>query len=308
MVQKGFITNADMALANFIWNSLKTESTAKNIISSQDQISFSSPKTNQGTRKLSIFLYRLTEETAAGNMSPSANISEKNRNTTSLALHYLVIPCAGNDRDDHNLLETITYAVLDTPIISNMDKASNVEFTVKIDSLSLDELTNLWVALGTPLQTSISLTIFSSELLYDSPGQRMIATVAPQTPKIDTKHVIQLYQAVFKTFTEQSTGWMNRSMVIKQWVLQEFKKNTDMTVEEMLMTLIHLGDKIEQNQSTAQFIKPLNQLAKFYQHQIDELKGLRKLSHKQTENLDTITTWIKDIKILVETLDTTQPE
>ena len=65
MVQKGFITDIDKALANLIWNDIKTESTAKNALSSQDQISFSSPKANQGTRKLSIFLYSITEEMTA---------------------------------------------------------------------------------------------------------------------------------------------------------------------------------------------------------------------------------------------------
>lgn len=96
---------------------------------------------------------------------------------------------------------------------------------------------------------------------------------------------------------------MNRNMLIKQWVLQEFKKYTGMTVEEMLIMLNHLGDKLEQHQSAVQFTEPLNLLAGYYQHQLDELKRLQKLSHRQTENLKTITTWIKDIKALVEALD-----
>ena len=91
-------------------------------------------------------------------------------------------------------------------------------------------------------------------------------------------------------------------MVVKQWVLQDFKKNSGITVEEMLSTLNSLGDKLEQNGSTAQFIEPLNQLASYYQHQLDELKGFQKMSHKQQENLETIALWIKDIQGLVEAL------
>ena len=71
-------------------------------------------------------------------------------------------------------------------------------------------------------------------------------------------------------------------MIFKQWVFQNFKKNTDMTVEEMLITLNNLGDKLEQHGSTAQFIKPLNLLAGYYKHQLDQLKGLQKVSHKQS--------------------------
>ncbi len=302
MVQKGFITDTDKALANLIWNNIETESTAKNMISSEDQISFSSPKSNQGTRKLSIFLYSITEEMTSRTMSPSANGSEKNANNLSFVLHYLITPFTGNDKDDHALLEKITCAVLATPLISIADNTNNIELKMKVDSLSLNELTNLWIALGASLKLSMGLAISSSEPPYDSQVERMRANSTPQTLATDTKHITQLYNAVSKTFTEQSTGWMNRNMLIKQWVLQEFKKNTGMTVEEMLIALNHLGDKIEQHQSTLQFIEPLSLLAGYYQHQLDELKGLQKLSHKQTENLETITMWIRDIQTLVETL------
>jgi len=63
-----------------------------------------------------------------------------------------------------------------------------------------------------------------------------------------------------------------------------------------------LGEKLENGESATQFIKPLNQLAEFYQHQLDELKGMNKISHRQTENIEIITTWINDVKALVETL------
>ena len=44
MGQKAFISDIDKALANLIWNGIENESAAKNTISSQEQISFSSPK------------------------------------------------------------------------------------------------------------------------------------------------------------------------------------------------------------------------------------------------------------------------
>jgi Pvc16 N-terminal domain len=302
MVQKGFITDADNALANLIWNGIKTESTSKNIISNQDQISFSSPTSKQGTRKLSIFLYSITEEMTTRNVSPSANVSEKNNNTLSFVLHYLITPFTGNDKDDHALLEKITCTVLATPLISVTDKESTVKLKMKVDSLSLNELTKLWIALGISLKLSLSLTISSSEPSYDSQADGMSANATPQVPAIETKHVTELFNAVLKTFTEQSSGWMNRNMLIKQWVLQEFKKNTGMTVEEMMIALNHLGVKIEQHQSILEFTEPLNLLVGYYQHQLDELKGLQKLSHKQTENLETIKIWIREVKTLIEAL------
>ena len=304
MSQKAFISNADKALANLIWNGIENESTVKNIISSQEQISFSSPKAinNQRTRKLSIYLYNITEEKAARNMPPTLDDSRKKTNHTTFALRYLVTPSTGNDKDDHALLEKIIHVLLATPPKISSDEENNVELRVKIDSLSLDELSKLWIALGAPLRLSVSLTVSSAEPQYDSQTQIPNLIVAPQTPALDTKHVTQLYQAVLKTFTEQSDSWRNRNILFKQIVLQDFKKNTNMTPEEMLTTLNNLGDKLEQHGSTAQFIKPLNLLSGYYEHQLDQLKGMHKVSHRQGENLETITTWIKDVKALMEAL------
>ena len=304
MSQKAFISNADMALANLIWNGIENESTVKNIISSQEQISFSSPKAikTQGTRKLSIFLYNITEEKAARNMPPTVDDSRKKTNHTTFALRYLVTPSTGNDKDDHALLEKIIHVLLATPSIISSEEENKVELRVKIDSLSLDELSKLWSALGAPFRLSVSLTVSSAEPQSDSQTQITNLIVAPQTPALDINHVTHLYQAVLKTFTEQSNSWRNRNMLFKQIVLQDFKKNTNMTPEEMLTTLDNLGDKLEHHGSTTQFIKPLNLLLGYYEHQLDEMKGLHRVSHRQRENLEIIATWIKDVKALLEAL------
>jgi hypothetical protein len=304
MSQKAFISNADKALANLIWNGIENESTVKNIISNQEQISFSSPKAinTQRTRKLSIYLYNITEEKAAKSMPPTVDDSRKKTNHTTFALRYLVTPSTRNDKDDHALLEKIIHVLLATPSIIISDEENNVELRVKIDSLSLDELSKLWTALGAPFRLSVSLTVSSAEPQPDSQPQATNLSVAPQALALDTKHVTQLYQAVLKAFTEQSNDWRNRNMLFKQIVLQDFKKNTNMTAEEMLTTLNNLGEKLEQHGSTAQFIKPLNLLLGYYEHQLNELKGLHKVSHRQGENLEIITTWIKDVKALLEAL------
>ena len=302
MSQKAFISDVNAALANLIWNGIENESSVKNIISNREQISFSSPKATgtRETRKLSIFLYNITEEPAS-NMPSTVDYSTKKTTQTTFALHYLVTPFTGNDKDDHSLLDKIIHTLLATPSIVSSDEKNNIKLTVKIDSLSLDELTKLWIALGAPLKLSISLNVSSVEPRYDSQAQVTSGTAVPQTPALDTR-VTQLYQAVLKTFTEQSHDWSKRNMMIKQWLQQNFKKNTNMTVEEMLTTLNSLGDKLEQHGSTAQFIKPLNQLAGYYKCQLGQLKGMHKVTHGQTENLETINTWIKEVETLVEVL------
>jgi len=305
MDQAAFILNADVALANFISHGIEKEFAGKNIVTSMQQISFSSPKTIDtiGTRKLSIFLYDVTEETTARTISAPEDGPKIRATQRPLVLRYLVTPSTGNDKDDHALIEKIIRVLEASPFIVSSNDENNVRLSVKIDSLSLDELSKLWIALGTPLRLSLSLTVSSVDPWHDPQTLATDTTVTPPTQGLDTKHVSQLYQAVLKTFTEQSTGWRDRNILFKQFVLRDFKKNTTMTAEEMLISLNNLGDKLEQQGPTAQFVTSLNLLAGYYEHQFDQLKGLRRVSRKQRENLETINTWIKDIKTLVEALD-----
>jgi hypothetical protein len=303
MGQKGFISYADEALANIILNSLQNVSAAEKIISSQEQISFSSPKnaSTRGNRKLSIFLYNITEETVLKNVPPPGDGSSKLVSRMPFVLHYLVTPFTGNEKDDHALLEKIIQMFLAKPLIGVADAENKIELVVEIESLFLDELSRLWMALDAPLKLSLSLIVSSAESLHPQ-TQTIDAAASPQTAELDKNRVTQLYQAVLKTFTVQSTGWRNRNMVVRQWVLQGFQKNTGMTVEEMQSMLISLGDKLGNGEPAPQFIKQLNQLAGYYKHQLDELKGMQKVTHKQTENIETITIWIKDVKALVDAL------
>ncbi len=116
MDQKSFITNVDTALSDLIWKSIKNDSTLITLVSSQEQISFSSPKTatTRGNKKLSIFLYNITEETATKNLPPPEAGSVKLSSHMSFALHYLVTPFTGNEKDDHALLEKIIQIVFST--------------------------------------------------------------------------------------------------------------------------------------------------------------------------------------------------
>jgi hypothetical protein len=304
MDQKSFISHVDTTLADLICGCIKTDSRAEELVSNQDQISFSSPKIAniRGSKKLSIFLYNITEDTDSTNMLSPAEGSIKLVLAAPFVLHYLVTAFAGNEKDEHALLEKIIKMFLAKPLIAIVDETDNVELAVKIDSLSLDELSKLWTALDAPLRLCISLAVSCSKSLYNPRIQISNSTAAPLSVVLNPNHVIKLYQVVLKTFNEQSFDWRNRNMFVKQWVTQDFQKNSGMSVEEMQNMLNTLGDKLEHQESSDHFIKPLNQLACYYQHQLDELKGLQKISHKQTENIEAITQWLKDIRALVDGL------
>jgi hypothetical protein len=305
MSQLNFIQEADQALTNHIWNTLKSDSANRNIIISQDQIALSPPKAaqTQKTGKLSIFLYNIGQEAVARNQVPSADASGKRQPQVCFELHYLIVPHTGNDVDDHVLLGKVIQAIASAPLIGCTPDAAG--FKVAFESLSLGEAAALWTALGVPLQLSATV-ILTSAIAVSAPNEPVVAAAVPVSPAAsavpESENVRKLYEVVNKTFTEQADGWKKSNMLRKQFVSQDFKKVTDMSVDEMQAAVNVLGDKLEMNRPTAQFIKPLNLLAQYYEHQASELKGLRGVSKKQKENVEMISQWITDVKALVAAL------
>jgi hypothetical protein len=298
-----FIQNTDKALANLIWNNIKQEPKIAEIVTSEEQITFASPKAAEAkkTKKLSIFLYNITQEPTTRNTPTVADQSGKRMPQTLFILHYLFAPCTGNEETDHALLGKIMQCIAASPIIAGAGAENDLPLKIKLDALSLDDLSKFWTSLGTPLKLTASYSIeaIGPEGVFEEQAPK-IAAAMPTSAANET--VVELYQAVLKTFTEQSDGWKKRNIFQKQWVFQDFKKVTYMSIEEMTTALNSLGDKIDQHKATAQFIKPLNALAEYYEHMLTELKGMEKFSKKQKENVELVTQWIKDIKALAAAL------
>ena len=115
------------------------------------------------------------------------------------------------------------------------------------------------------------------------------------------RSVNDLYQLVLKTYVEQSEGWKKRNLFERQWVSRDFKKNTGMSIDEMLTTLKSFGESLKSQTSTAS-VEPLKQLSAYYAHQQDQLRGFEKDPKKLNENLAIIDDWIQDIKALTQAL------
>jgi len=131
-------------------------------------------------------------------------------------------------------------------------------------------------------EANIPFTVNEERLEREEPEQRRkTATTLP----IDGRSKLELYEVVLKTYFEQSDGWKKRNLFERQWISRDFKKNTERTIDEMQTTLKALGNSIKTQGSTAEFIEPLNQLAAYYMHQQEQLKGYEKDTKKLQENL-----------------------
>jgi len=104
-----------------------------------------------------------------------------------------------------------------------------------------------------------------------------------------------------KTYIEQSDGWKRRNLFERQWIARDFKKNTGMSIDEMLTTLKSFGENLKSQTSTPS-VEPLKQLSAYYAHQQDQLKGFEKDPKKLNENLAIIDGWINDIEALMQAL------
>ena len=300
-----FISNVDEALASLIWNGVKDDPKVQALISSEKQISFTSPKTSQtaGSKKLSIFLYSVLEDTANRNRTPTVDSSGKRIAQASFALRYLITPCTGNEESEHLLLGKIIQIFASSPVLVGSTTGNGSELTVKLDSLSLLDLNSLWTALGTPLKPCASYTVSSASMSSNVAKQEKTETAVIDVPQAatNTNRTVELYQIVMKTFLQQSDDW-KKNFFKKQFVNQDFKKITDMSVDEMFTALNSLGDKLELHLATKQFIKPLNALADYYEHLIKALKGSEKFSKKRQGTREMIADWTKDVKALVDAL------
>jgi len=70
-----------------------------------------------------------------------------------------------------------------------------------------------------------------------------------------------------------------------------------MSIDEIQTILKALGNNLKIG-TAAEFIGPLNQLASYYAHQQEQLRGFEKNPQKLEENLKIIDGWVKDAKKL----------
>jgi hypothetical protein len=159
------IGNVGKTLISLLWNSIKDDSRVNGIITSDKQISLSSPKDvveSNASEKLSMFLYYVTEFSSMKNVP--LNGSNKQYPPLYLTLHYLIVPYTQNVESDQILLGKIMQVFVDNPVLRGSilqgSLADNgADLRVVMDSLSVDDLNKLWTVLSTPYKLAVSYSV-----------------------------------------------------------------------------------------------------------------------------------------------------
>ena len=136
----------------------KNDAQVNSIISSENQISLSSPKAFETESvRLSLFLYQITEFSSMRNQ-PTPQLEPS---PLYLNLHYLVTPCTQNTESDHIVLGKIMQVFADNAILrgSTLKGLNSTCYRLVLDSLSINDLNKLWSIFGTYYRLSLSYSI-----------------------------------------------------------------------------------------------------------------------------------------------------
>lgn len=123
------------------------------------------------------------------------------------------------------------------------------------------------------------------------------------TPK-QCNEVLAATPRIVQTFTEQYTGWLERNVFERQWVLRDFKKTTGMSADEMknhidlLKQQADAGDAAGIAAQTTLF----SRLSQYYERQYHLLQGYEKNPQKLRENSEIIQGWVQDVGIILSAI------
>ena len=112
------IADVGETLKKLLWDNIKDDSTAKSIIESEDQITLSSPEEIESDKRLSLFLYQVTENDYLKNQEmQSVNSTKLKYPPLSVNLFYMVMPHTQNREKDHIIVGKVMQIFYDNAIL-----------------------------------------------------------------------------------------------------------------------------------------------------------------------------------------------
>jgi len=144
----GAVRDVGKALSSLIWNNIKDDNQITSIISSENQITLSSPEDMTPDKKLSLFLYQITEDSYQKNQEMQVTSPEELKYPPIyLNLFYMVTPNTADYEKDQILIGKVIQIFNDDQILRGPILQGNLvgeELRLIFCPLSLDELNKIW--------------------------------------------------------------------------------------------------------------------------------------------------------------------
>ena len=174
------------SLVSFLFSELNADPQMSALIDSEDRISLESPADleNNNSVRLSIYLYRITENPYLKNRFPLEGRGGAQRKPPlTLDLYYLITPLVGTPREQQIVLGKTMQVLYDRAILEGPDLEGSLgqsgeEIRLVLNSVSLEELTRVWQALEIPYR--LSVCYIARVAIVDSEQERFVSPVVHQ--------------------------------------------------------------------------------------------------------------------------------
>ena len=179
----GYTAIADIGetLKKLLWDHIKDDAVAKSIIESEEQITFSSPEEVEADKKLSLFLYQVTENAYLKNEEMQlVNSTKLKYPSLSLSLFYLVTSHTPKRENDHILLGKVMQIFHDNAILRGsvlQGRLAGEDLRVILNPLSVDELNKLWSVISKAKPFRLSLSYEVTPVRIESMREREVKRV-----------------------------------------------------------------------------------------------------------------------------------
>jgi len=177
------LAEAGESLANVLWEEIQLDPQVNSLIDNENRISLDSPFDLQDNDsvKISIYLYRITENASTKNQVPAQGDGAQLRKPPlALDLHYLVTPLVGTVTDQQIILGKVMQILYDRAILQGTDltgslASSGQTLRVILNTVPLEELTRVWQSME--MSYRLSVVYLVRVIMVDSLNEQFIQPV-----------------------------------------------------------------------------------------------------------------------------------
>ena len=133
----------------------------------------------------------------------------------------------------------------------------------------------------------------------------LLSTLAKESNESkDYQEIIPMILNVIKVYKEQYSGWMERNIFERQWVLRDFKKTVGCSADQFLKIMEQIESAVldKKNQDISLYSTNFKKLMMYYQRQYKLLQGFEKDPEKLKEHSKVLQHYIEDLEMICNNL------